>query len=223
MVSRQSGADELIITQGLNWLITDHIGDLEPIKKVVADVTDEDWSRYTTAKGPKSRQNYIMNPSWMPSVDHKEPEGWDDLKSWYEKTVQNLLVHHGLLPSKWSGITANRAWTVIGEEGSYHTIHDHGPNSVCTITYLNVPEKKSDDKSGQVYFVMQSDPYHPLAPVKHKVIHIEPKPGMLVIFPSWILHGVYPQGPGIRQTVNIDFIGKIASGPEDSAGFISIL
>ncbi len=160
----------------------------------------------------------------MPSEAHKEPRGWSDLKLWYENTVSKSLVHHGLLPSQWNGITANRAWTVIGEEGSYHTIHDHGPNSVCSVTYIEVPEQnKNDDKAGQIYFVLQSDPYHPLAPVKHKVLHVAPKPGMIVIFPSWILHGVYPQGQGIRQTLNVDFVGKVRPGPEDSAGFISVL
>lgn len=214
----------MIVTQGLNWLITDQVSDLEPMKKVVSDVTEEDWSTYTTAKGPKSRQHYIINPSWMPSEVHREPKGWSDLKSWYEKNVLKSLIHHGLLPSQWSGITANRAWTVIGEEGSYHTIHDHGPNSICSVTYLEVPEKnKNDEKAGQVYFVLQSDPYHPLTPVKHKVVHISPKPGMMVIFPSWILHGVYPQGPGIRQTINVDFVGNVCAGPEDSAGYLSIM
>ena len=213
----------MIIKQGLNWIITDHIADLSPIRQVVDKVGTEDWSKYTTAKGPKSRQHYIINPSWMPSEVHQEPEGWDKLKSWYEETVTKSLIHHGLLPSQWSGLTANRAWTVIGEQGSYHTIHDHGPNSVCTITYLDVPENQDEsNREGQVYFVLQSDPYHPLSPVHHKVVHITPKAGMLVIFPSWLLHGVYPQGEGIRQTVNVDLVGNLVPGPEDSAGFVSV-
>ena len=214
----------MIVNQGLNWIITDHIADLDPIKRMVSGVTSEDWSAYTTAKGRKSRQHYIINPSWMPSQVHQEPEGWDNIKSWYEDQVKKTLIHHGLLPSNWNGLTAKRAWTVIGEEGSYHTIHDHGPNSVCSITYLEVPEKnQDDDKAGQTYFVLQSDTYHPLTPVKHKVVHISPKQGMIVIFPSWLLHGVYPQGIGIRQTLNVDFVGNIVAGPEDSAGYFSIL
>lgn len=213
----------MIIQQGLNWIITDQIADLEPIRRVVNDASTEDWSKYTTAKGSRSRQHYLTNPSWMPAQVHHEPEGWDELKTWYETTVQKQLVHHGLMPSQWNKLNANRAWTVIGEEGSYHTLHDHGPNAVCTITYLDVPENQSEaDREGQVFFVLQSDPYHPLAPVKHKVVHVTPKPGMLIIFPSWLLHGVYPQGAGIRQTVNIDLVGNIAPGPEDSAGFVSI-
>ena len=213
----------MIVNQGLNWIITDHIADLTPIKNVVDRVEDQDWSKYTTAKGPKSRQHYLINPSWMPAEVHNEPEGWDELKTWYETTIQRQLVHHGIMPGHWNKLTANRAWTVIGEEGSYHTLHDHGPNAVCTITYLDVPENQNpEDRAGQVYFVLQSDPYHPLTPVKHKVVHITPKAGMLVIFPSWILHGVYPQGPGIRQTLSVDLVGNVVPGFEDSAGFVSI-
>lgn len=211
-----------IITQGLNWLIMDHIKDLDPIKKMLSTVTDEDWAAYTSAKGSNSKQHYITNPEWMPSVAHKSPDGWEEIKEWYEHTVGGIIIHHGLMPNKWSKLELYRAWTVKGEEGSYHTLHDHGPNSLCSITYLETP-KDQDDRQGQVYFVMQSDPYNQLAPVKHKVVHINPHPGMIIIFPSWLLHGVYPQGPGLRQTLSIDFTGKLNDDFEDTAGYVSIV
>lgn len=211
-----------IITQGLNWLITEQIEDLSSIKKMLSNVTEEDWSTYTSAKGPNSKQHYVLNPEWMPSKFHQIPEGWDNIKSWYETEVKKTLVHHGLLPSKWQNLSADRAWTVIGEEGSYHTIHDHGPNRVCSVTYIDVPEQQLP-KQGDIYFVLQCDPYSQLSPVRHKVVHVTPKAGLMVIFPSWLLHGVYPQGPGIRQTLNIDFSGILNDSPEQSAGYTSLM
>jgi hypothetical protein len=89
------------------------------------------------------------------------------------------------------------AWTVLGKENSYHTVHNHNKknlNYVSTVTYLNVPKK---DK-GLFYYFFQNEEN-----LEHKII--EPNKNMVVIMPSWIYHGVYPQGKGLRQTLNLDF------------------
>lgn len=213
----------MLVKEGLNWIITDYIEDISMQREMVKDLTEENWAPYTSAKGPKSRQHYIINPAWMPSEVHKEPAKWPEAKTWYEQTVKGVLSYHGILPIKWHNLNASRAWSVVGEEGSYHTIHDHGPSRICTITYLEVPEVSETPYQGQVYFVLQCDPYSPVSHVKHKVVHITPRPGLMVIFPSWILHGVYPQGPGIRQTLNIDFDPVLNDGPEESAGYLSLV
>ena len=195
-----------IFRQGLNWVIVDHLSDTEFTDEVINSVTTDDWSAYTSAKGEKSKQHYIMNPSWMPMQGHQEPQGWGTLRSKYEKLVQREVVNYGLMPHNWTNLHACSAWTVVGDEGSYHTIHDHGPNNICSVTYLKVP-KEQESPAGQIFFVMHADPYSPLSVPTFRVFHIQPQENMIVIFPSWMQHGVYPQGPGIRQTLNIDFNG----------------
>jgi hypothetical protein len=150
----------------------------------------------------------------MPKQGHVEPKGWPALREKYELIVQREIVNYGLMPSNWSKLHACSAWTVTGEEGSYHTVHEHGPMNVCSVTYLKVPpappineDKLENPVSGQIYFIMHADGYNPLSVPNFRVLHITPQEGMIVIFPSWMLHGVYPQGPGIRQTLNIDFNG----------------
>lgn len=195
-----------IFREGQNWVIVDHINDLSLANEVCDDVTDTDWHQYTTAKGPKSRQHYLMNPRWMPVEDHREPARLDELKARWKHIVQNQVVNHGLMPADWTELHPCSSWTVIGEEGSYHTIHEHGVSNICSVTYLKVP-KGQEPPAGQIFFVMHGEPYSPLATPQARIFHIQPHEGMIVIFPSWMLHGVYPQGPGTRQTLNIDFNG----------------
>lgn len=195
-----------IFKQGLNWVIVDHIGNLDSTNQMLETVTDDDWHAYTSAKGSNSRQHYIINPTWMPHAGHQEPIGWPDVRRKFTKIVQTEIVNYGLMPMNWTELHACSAWTVTGEEHSYHTIHEHGPMNICSVTYLKVPEKQ-ESPAGQIYFVLHSDGYNSLSTPNMRVLHIQPQEGMIVIFPSWILHGVYPQGPGTRQTLNIDFNG----------------
>lgn len=197
----------VIHRQGLNWVIIDKIGNLDFINSVVNDVdTANDWSSMTSAKGIKSRQHYILNPKWKPVDNLKQPEGWEELRRRYTNIVQKEIVNYGLMPFEWKDLYPTSAWTVIGEEGSYHTVHEHGVGNISTVLYLKVP-KDQPPPAGQIFFVMHSDPYSDLSNPQFRTLHIHPEEGMIVIFPSWMIHGVYPQGPGVRQTLNIDFNG----------------
>lgn len=107
-------------------------------------------------------------------------------------------------------------WTVIGEKGSYHNIHNHGVGfgGISTVLYLEVPEilKDEDGYNSNVYFVMHTNPqnYH-MQKSSPSILHIEPKPGKILIFPHYVPHGTYPQTKGIRQTFNIDYSVKFKS------------
>ena len=94
------------------------------------------------------------------------------------------------------------AWTVIGEKGSYHKLHNHFSNSdkniICSVIYLETPEKK-DNENGNFYCAYM-DKYKQVQYFSHK-----PEVGDIIVFPSWLLHGVYPQDKGLRQSLNIDF------------------
>jgi len=88
-------------------------------------------------------------------------------------------------------------WTIYGKEGTYHTIHNHNNNDdIATVLYLETT--KESFPHGSFYFVHENNVYSR-----------NPKPGDLYIFPVTLLHGVYPQGRGLRQTLNMDFSRKI--------------
>ena len=99
------------------------------------------------------------------------------------------------------------AWTVIGEEGSYHRIHQHSAgvmDGISVVSYLNVPD--SEDNSNSIFLVFHADPSSYFisqgCPSYH---HIKPEVGKVLIFPWNIPHGTYPQTKGIRQTFNVDY------------------
>ena len=93
------------------------------------------------------------------------------------------------------------AWTVIGDENSYHLAHRHNDikNHISTVLYLNVPEKKTFHQSGNFFYFKRDE--------NNNIVYnsIEPEEGSLIIMPVHIWHGTYPQAPGKRQTLNMDF------------------
>ena len=199
-----------LFREGKSWLIISQIENTGDLEHMLTTVDPFDYSEFTSAKGINSQQNYILPPSWLPRPEHQVPPTWPTVCDRYTMIVQKLLVDNCLMPFNWHRLYAKSAWTVQGQAGSYHTIHEHGPNSISTILYTAVPPRPQDnsDYTGSVYFVMDGSSYNDTAVPATRVMHINPHPGMLIVFPSFMLHGVYPQSSGLRQTVNIDYHGN---------------
>ena len=99
----------------------------------------------------------------------------------------------------------NHSWIVKGDEGSYHQLHRHLlpydyttlTNDISCVYYLEVP-KHSNEGDGAFYFLFENNGF-----IEHK--QIQPQVGDLVIMPSTVWHGVYPQAKGTRRVVNMEF------------------
>lgn len=104
------------------------------------------------------------------------------------------------------------AWSVIGEENSYHTIHCHNEGNfdgISTLVYLEVPDTNVEDEpENNIFFATNVGPKNPYYYENTPCLDINPEIGKLLIFPNWVLHGTYPQTKGIRQTFNIDYFIK---------------
>jgi hypothetical protein len=194
-----------IIKQGLNWLIVSSVEDslIQETKEVLKGVYDFNFAPFTTASGEHTVQNYLTNPEWCKDPLHHEPRGWDSLQEKFKTHTQRELVNYGLM--QWESMKVHSAWSVAGDQGSYQTIHQHGLGHICTVTYLDVPEEDPQSRNGAIYFVLHSEPFNEFSQPVMRYLNVKPQAGMSIIFPSWILHGVYPQGPGLRRTINIDF------------------
>lgn len=199
------------ITQhGSNWVIVGHIDEFSDIKEAVDSVDKTyDLASYTSAKG--SKQNYITTPHVIPYYNYttpiKPPPTWDKVSKRIENIVLKHLVEHSLLPMTWNGIKIESAWVVNGEEGSFHTMHEHGNGCISAVIYTSTAEVQYEHQ-GAIYFALDSNPYSDLGAQNPRLLKLNPKPGNIVIFPGWILHGVYPQGPGLRQTLAMDLVAK---------------
>lgn len=97
------------------------------------------------------------------------------------------------------------AWTVIGGKGGFHTIHDHKrQDGICSILYLKC-RKELMTPFGETYFVLNADCHNNDLINLKKTVTIPPEEGNIILFPSYILHGTYPQTSEMRQSLNVDF------------------
>ena len=99
-----------------------------------------------------------------------------------------------------------QAWTILGQENSYHIAHRHSDpmdinsqNHVATVLYLDVPKENNFNQTGAFYFFVRDDNNNIQSDI------IKPEIGTLLIMPTHLYHGTYPQAKGLRQTLNMDF------------------
>jgi len=91
-------------------------------------------------------------------------------------------------------VTMNSMWIVEQQPGEYNPIHTHTNCDISAVMYLKAPiflpsEKPSRDDDGTIYFVGGSGANDKL---KMSSLKVKPKPGAFFIFPSHLMHTVYP-------------------------------
>ena len=101
-------------------------------------------------------------------------------------------------------------WVVSQYENEYNPIHFHTYCDLSTVMYLKVPEFEDRKKSGKlpeyktqrdgmIEWIYKTPDQNGL---EMGTFSVNPEPGMLYIFPSNLLHVVYPfQGKGERRSV----------------------
>jgi len=144
------------------------------------------------------REEILRRASSEPSYYSRNVGGWrsrDDFFDWPSEEV-NLLrrrcgeavaeVHatHQVRPFKY------RAWAIVNRAGSYHQRHVHGESVWSGIYYVDA----GGTPSARTIFEIDD-----------ALVHVEPTPGLMVIFPSPIFHSVEPHhGNGNRITIAFD-------------------
>ncbi len=153
-------------------------------------------------------------------------KGWHsetDLMDWPDAPVAGVkpligemlkeylsALNGGQVPAGNAVVTA---WANVSRRGGYHRMHTHHSSLVSGVLYIDVGERDEDDTdfNGTLSFV---DPrtavemiQFPGEPFGDKIV-IDPKPGLIVMFPSWLKHFVDPfRGEGTRISIafNISF------------------
>lgn len=96
------------------------------------------------------------------------------------------------------------AWSVQLKEGGFHHDHVHSAGWISSVYYVEVPEElDAENHEGWLKFGdVRIDPNN-----RGPHRFVEPKPGRLVLFPSYMLHGTVPiLGRKRRTTVAFDVV-----------------
>ena len=128
------------------------------------------------------------------------------LKAWIDEATEELMtVTSGAAKDEFSA-AAISAWANVLRRGAYHRTHTH-PGCVWSgVYYVAVGRNDTnwehsgaielDDPRGAVEMVAL--PGNPFG----QRLTIEPEPGLMLMFPSWLRHAVHPfMGKGERITV----------------------
>ncbi len=115
--------------------------------------------------------------------------------------------NHPLLRHRDSDLSFGGSWSVRLADGGFHVSHVHPGGVLSSACYISLPEQIGGDDSKAGWLEVGRPPPElkvdlpPLATV-------EPRPGRLVLFPSYVFHGTRPFTAGERLTVAFDVVAR---------------
>jgi tetratricopeptide (TPR) repeat protein len=95
------------------------------------------------------------------------------------------------------------SWSVRLRSGGHHSNHIHPQGWISSAMYVSLPGRTLGEREASGWLTLGEPDARlglDLAPWRT----IEPKPGRLVLFPSWMWHGTVPFAKGERLTVAFD-------------------
>ena len=195
------------------WVIDDYLDSslVEEIKTVIQDNLNNLYKNkegYSTT-GKNAEQYWLIHQKDNFFVNDSR---FYDFEKEYKNQILNRIKAADLFDKekeKYIDLKYINAWSVIGEENSYHTMHCHNEGSfdgISTLVYLEVPETNVEDEpENNIFLATHMRAKNPYYYENASSLSINPEVGKVLIFPDWVLHGTYPQTKGIRQTFNIDY------------------
>lgn len=127
-----------------------------------------------------------------------------DAVSGYISALPPVVSGHPLLgPARDRPIRFAGSWSVRLRDAGFHTSHVHPRGWISSAFYVAVPSIPAGDNPRAGWLSLGAPPPG-LVPQALKAREIEPAPGRLVLFPSWMWHGTAPFRQGERLTVAFD-------------------
>ena len=109
---------------------------------------------------------------------------------------------HPLLGPSRAPIAFSGSWSVRLHSEGYHANHVHPAGWISSALYVVLPPDIGEGEAGVLTLGEAKRTNFPLELSPFKTV--EPKPGRLVLFPSYMWHGTRPFGQGERMTVAFD-------------------
>ena len=142
-----------------------------------------------------------------------------------ESCVRSYVVHcaksHGVFDETHTFESMiNSAWIVSQYENEYNPAHNHTGCDISAVIYLKVPDVKGrrnleskkgkHDNDGDITFIHSAMGNRNFDVFEKGVMTIQPTSGLLVMFPSYLLHTVYPFiGEGERRCLPFNAVYRI--------------
>jgi uncharacterized protein (TIGR02466 family) len=101
-------------------------------------------------------------------------------------------------------------WANVSRRGHYNSVHDHPGSTWSGVYYVSRGEPDSDDPcNGKLELIDPRAGVNILGVQQQSALEgrylVEPMPGLMVMFPSWLKHTVHPfQGLGERISISFN-------------------
>ena len=142
-----------------------------------------------------------------------------------ESCVKSYVVHcarqHGMFKEHYvTDSDVNSAWVVSQYANEYNPIHNHTGCEISGVIYLKVPDVKGRrnlqskkgkmDSDGDISFVYCTASQRNHDIFEKGLVQITPVPGLMLMFPSYLGHTVYPfVGEGERRCIAFNAVYNI--------------
>jgi tetratricopeptide (TPR) repeat protein len=181
---RDIGAFNTALAKSLRALITDHLHPLDQTlfggsqsTRDLRDVRDPIIQAFLAALDAPIR-------SYIDALDPAGPLGW----------------------RKRNGYKLSGAWSVRLRPGGYHVNHVHNLGWISSAYYVALPPSRAEDREARAGWLKFGEPPWSV-PGASPELFIEPRAGMLALFPSYMLHGTVPFTQGEeRLTAAFDVV-----------------
>lgn len=110
--------------------------------------------------------------------------------------------NHPLLGPARDSIRFSGAWSVRLHSKGFHANHAHPAGWISSALYIVLPAGIGENEAGILTLGEAGSPKFPVDLPPFRTV--EPKPGRLALFPSYMWHGTRPFGEGERMTVAFD-------------------
>jgi uncharacterized protein (TIGR02466 family) len=89
------------------------------------------------------------------------------------------------------GYEIKGCWSVLLKSGGFHVDHVHPQGWISSACYIDTPEASKDGERKEGWIRFGQPPVEPPGGLSAEYF-IQPRPGLLVLFPAWMWHGTVP-------------------------------
>jgi hypothetical protein len=124
-----------------------------------------------------------------------------------ERPILKYMRDLGVSPHPYRARNTGRyriggAWSVRLHSQGRHSNHFHQKGWISSAFYVTLPPSEPGSREGWIQF---GEPPFPALPAQPPERFVEPKPGLLVLFPSYMWHGTVPfSAEAERMTIAFD-------------------